>query len=154
MGETMRRNNCRRIEQYLCSLVNQSRKKSGIRKYRMNRNLSNFAKDHSKRMANSRNIFHDPNAGFENVAYIFNPGASDWQLASQFHRQWMGSPGHRSNILNNNNDTIGIGVVQRGSHFYATQKFTKSGITMNYTGSIIQEIYDAVIRPINRILSR
>ncbi len=149
----MSRNSCRRIEQYLVSLVNQSRKSRHIRKYRLSKYLSNSARLHSRRMANSRNIFHDPNAGFENVAYIYNPKASDWQIASQFHRQWMGSPGHRSNILNNNNNTIGIGVVRRGSHFYATQKFTYSGITMNYPISITHDIYDTIIRPIKKILN-
>lgn len=104
-------------------------------------------------MANARDIFHDPNTGFENVAYIFNPGASDRQIASQFHHQWMGSPGHRSNILNISNDTIGIGVVRRGSHFYATQKFSKSGITTNYSISIGHYFYNTIIRPINTILS-
>lgn len=90
----------------------------------LNRGLSRLARNHSKWMAGGRHIFHDPDAGFENVAYIYHPGLSDWELAESFHRQWMGSSGHRANILHPSNNSIGIGVARRGNHFYATQKFT------------------------------
>jgi len=152
LGENMPRNNCQRIESIIYSLTNKSRNKQGIRKYRYSKNLSNYARDHSKRMANARDIFHDSNAGFENVAYIFNPGSSDQQIASQFHRQWMKSSGHRSNILNTTNDIIGIGVVRRGSHFYATQRFSQSGIATNFSYSVFDSIYDSIVRPIDKIL--
>lgn len=66
--------------------------------------LTESARRHSKKMAHSRNIFHDPNVGFENVAYVYHPGLSDWELAKKFHKQWMQSSGHRANILHRNNN--------------------------------------------------
>lgn len=120
----MTHNSCSRIERNIFRLVNSSRKKRHLQKMGLNRGLSRLARKHSKRMARSGNIFHDPDASFENVGYVFHPGLSDWELAESFHRQWMDSFGHRANILHSSNNSIGIGVARRGNHFYATQKFT------------------------------
>ncbi len=144
----MMRNSCSRIEHNIFRLVNSSRKKRHLHKMDLNRGLSRLARKHSKRMVRSGNIFHDPHAGFENVAYLCHPGQSDWEIAQSFHRQWMGSSGHRANILNHTNNSIGIGVARRGNHFYATQKFTyraRHGRTGHFIQSYQQNAGEAIV---------
>ena len=48
---------------------------------------------------------------------------SSKDVATQLHKSWMNSAGHRRNILNSNFSLIGIGVKRRGNNFYATQIF-------------------------------
>ncbi|WP_319642625.1 CAP domain-containing protein [Methanovulcanius yangii] len=49
---------------------------------------------------------------------------SDQDIAYALHKIWMGSPGHRKNILENNFYRVGIGVHRKGSKFYATELFS------------------------------
>jgi len=44
-------------------------------------------------------------------------------VALAFHKSWMGSQGHRRNILNGSFNLIGVGVKKRGRYYYATQIF-------------------------------
>ena len=48
---------------------------------------------------------------------------SSKDVALAFHKSWMGSPGHRRNILDSNFNLIGVGVKKRGKYYYATQIF-------------------------------
>ena len=52
--------------------------------------------------------------------------------AQDFVRDWMNSPGHRANILDDKNDIIGVGVF----HGYATQNFALCNRLPTATGSI------------------
>ena len=76
------------------------------------------------------NIWH----GWKYSSYTFGVGVSryDWmtqsQLADQAVSSWMGSPGHRQNILDSQYDRTGIGVgfgMSRGKPYavYLTQNF-------------------------------
>jgi uncharacterized protein YkwD len=44
-------------------------------------------------------------------------------IAQNFVKNWMRSPGHRSNILRTNYHSISIGVAQYGRKYYAVQLF-------------------------------
>lgn len=100
------------------------------------------ARKHSAWMARSGHFIHSPEPIFENIAFIQHPGLSDYEIAKQFHRQWMNSPGHRANILHSSNNQIGIGVVKRGSKFYATQQFSH-GNQSNRIGRRIKKYSDS-----------
>ena len=49
--------------------------------------------------------------------------STNHQIARAFHRTWMKSPDHRSNILNPSFSKLGIGVKRQGNKFYATELF-------------------------------
>ena len=49
--------------------------------------------------------------------------AKDWKLGADAVKHWMGSPGHRANILNGSFNRIGIGSYQHRGRVYLTQNF-------------------------------
>jgi len=46
--------------------------------------------------------------------------------ASFIHSQFMSSPNHRSNVLDRDMDSIGIGVVERGGQLFAVEDFSQA----------------------------
>jgi uncharacterized protein YkwD len=96
-------------------LLNQTRRSHGLPVFRLNRDLSHFAWQHSKRMSERNLCFHtldlygavrpySPSIWGENV------GAAGTLL--RVRTLWMGSSGHRANLLNVRLRKIGIGVVR------------------------------------------
>jgi uncharacterized protein YkwD len=57
----------------------------------------------------------------ENIAYDY--GATNEDVAENLIKSWMSSSGHRANILRTSYSHAGIGIVQKGEQFYATQVF-------------------------------
>ena len=57
------------------------------------------------------------NAVGENIAYEWT-GTTDYVMD-----MWMGSSGHRANILNENFTDIGVGVVESDGYYYWVQLF-------------------------------
>ncbi|HHH28618.1 MAG TPA: hypothetical protein ENK57_09770 [Polyangiaceae bacterium] len=49
--------------------------------------------------------------------------AQGQRSAASVHSSWMGSSGHRANILNPSFNRIGVGLVECGGRFYWTQNF-------------------------------
>ncbi|MFF3453828.1 CAP domain-containing protein [Streptomyces sp. NPDC002730] len=112
-------------------LVNSERSKVGCSALTMNAKLTKAAQDHSKDMASHTNMSHTgsdgsspgdriTSAGYnwstygENVAY-------GYATPESVMAGWMGSPGHKANILNCAFKEIGIGLAQPNS--YWTQDF-------------------------------
>lgn len=112
-------------------LVNSERSKAGCSALTINAKLTKAAQDHSKDMAAHRNMSHTGSdgsspgdritrAGYswstygENVAY-------GYATPQSVMAGWMGSPGHKRNILNCAFKEIGIGLAQPGN--YWTQDF-------------------------------
>ncbi|MEM8658354.1 MAG: CAP domain-containing protein [Pseudomonadota bacterium] len=58
----------------------------------------------------------------ENIAYR-TEAASDVATAQAIMEQWMGSPGHQANILDNRLAQIGVGVARGDGRVYAVQVF-------------------------------
>jgi uncharacterized protein YkwD len=116
-------------ESTLANLINSERSKAGVRTLVLNDNASAVARDWAKTMANQNRLYHNPNLrrdienrvgrGWrmlgENVAY--NPSIND------MHRRFMGSSGHRANILNRSYTHLGVGVVAKNGQFWAAQVF-------------------------------
>ncbi len=46
--------------------------------------------------------------------------------ADDIHDQFMKSPNHRSNILDSDMDTVGIGVAESGGKWFAVEDFCKA----------------------------
>jgi uncharacterized protein YkwD len=107
-------------------LLNQARRNHGLPVFRLNVDLSHFAWRHSKRMAEKSDCFHtlnlydavrmyDPSTWGENVG-----GAG---TSRRVKKLWMGSAGHRANILNARFRRIGIGVVKSNGMVWVTAIF-------------------------------
>ncbi|WP_148588028.1 CAP domain-containing protein [Streptomyces sp. WAC01526] len=112
-------------------LVNDERRKAGCSPLTVNAKLTKAAQDHSKDMADHRNMSHTGSdgsspedritrAGYnwssygENVAYGYSTPESVME-------GWMTSPGHKRNILDCSFKEIGVGHAQPDD--YWTQDF-------------------------------
>lgn len=114
-------------EATLC-LLNRRRAANGARKLRHNQRLAKAARAHAADMARRDYFAHTAPGGVSFVDRIMRqdyvrPGQG-WTLGENLAwgsyylaspkaivRSWMGSPGHRANILNRRFREIGIGVV-------------------------------------------
>lgn len=121
-------------EEKMLALVNEERRKAGLKPLQMDEKLRQVAREHSREMFNIGYFAHQSpvtgspfdrmkraNIPFgvagENLAY-----APNVQIA---HEGLMNSPGHRANILRGEFGRVGIGVIKsdfRGSMF--SQEFT------------------------------
>ncbi|MFG2527092.1 CAP domain-containing protein [Streptomyces sp. NPDC048516] len=116
-------------------LVNKERSKAGCSPLTVNAKLTKAAQDHSKDMADHKNMSHTGsdgsspddritragyhwNAYGENVAYGYS-------TPEKVMAGWMSSPGHKRNILDCSFKEIGVGVAQPGD--YWTQDFGTAG---------------------------
>jgi uncharacterized protein YkwD len=132
--------NTDRIEKLVYEMVNKERKEKGLHRLNYNQELEKQARMHSANMAehgffshvdhnkmnvNERRKSYSPHlflgAIGENIASV--PGRGEREVAKKLVSQWMGSEGHRENILNKKYSHIGVGVKQEGNRFYATQVF-------------------------------
>ncbi|HZP39931.1 MAG TPA: CAP domain-containing protein [Candidatus Binatia bacterium] len=116
------------VEQVV-ALVNAARADHGIRALAADTRLARAARAHTIAMAASRNLSHDGwldhirAAGYaggllgENIAY-------GYPSASAVVRGWLGSSGHRANILNGGFVDTGVGcVVDPGGRLWWTEDF-------------------------------
>lgn len=126
------------IELNLFNLVNAEREKIGLAPVRFSPPLSFLARKHSQDMALREDISHLSTTGEtysdrlvkggfyfikngENVAY------SETFIPEFIHQGFMGSPGHRANVLDPDFDELGIGVVfKKDKGYYVTQDFVRA----------------------------
>ncbi len=115
-------------EGHLLARHNEARSAAGLAPLQADGGLASVARAWSAQMRNAyeaggdRNgaLRHNPSlasqlpGGFqragENVGYTVLTGASETELAGRLHDAYMGSPGHRANILGDFN-RAGVGVV-------------------------------------------
>lgn len=124
-------------EERLVKLINQIRHKHGLGDLKMNKILSDPARTHSSNMAAGKVEFgHEGfkdrtkaifklrkhNSVGENVAYNYRY-TDPVQVAID---DWMGSPGHKENILGDYDET-GVGIVfSKEGRCYFTQLFART----------------------------
>ncbi|MGW7241512.1 CAP domain-containing protein [Streptomyces sp. NPDC054804] len=115
----------------IVQLVNAERGKVGCSALTLNTTLSKVAQAHSEDMARHQNMSHTgsdgsspgdriTSAGYTWSAYGENV-AYGYATPEQVMAAWMGSPGHKANILNCTFKEIGVGLAQPDS--YWTQDF-------------------------------
>jgi uncharacterized protein YkwD len=107
-------------------LLNQTRRSHGLPVFRLNLTLSNFAWHHSARMAERNQCFHTVDLygavrAYDPVTWGENVGAAG--TLRRIRTLWMGSGGHRANILNPRFHRIGIGVVRARGLMWVTAIF-------------------------------
>jgi uncharacterized protein YkwD len=109
--------------EFLCS-VNAEREKAGLPGLRVVAELTSTARAHSARMADASRLYHNPNLSSEVSNWrVLAENVGRGQSVVSRHQAFMGSRGHRANILNTSVTEVGIGVEARGSTLWVTQVF-------------------------------
>ena len=113
-------------EKRLVALTNQSRAAAGLKALKVDSKLTSVARWRSKDMIQRDYFSHDiPGYGkvykkLDAVGYCYKVAGEnigwntypDAEATAQIHQMFMGSSGHRANILGKSWDVIGVGVVQ------------------------------------------
>jgi uncharacterized protein YkwD len=107
-------------------LLNQTRRSHGLSVLRLNANVSHFAWKHSKKMAELSRCIHTAN--LYDVVRTYSPSTWGENVGAagtlvRIRTLWMGSAGHRANILNPRFRRIGIGVVKARGLLWVTTIF-------------------------------
>jgi uncharacterized protein YkwD len=122
-------------ERTLYLAVNQARRAQGLPALRWNQSLANAAIRHAEVMAERGTAQH----GFEGEPDLRSraklAGVSFSSLSENvtqgptpefIHGQFMHSPPHRSNILDTDMNSVGIGVVEKHGQLFAVEDFSRS----------------------------
>src|SRR5688572_5195953 len=101
------------VESCFFSAINRERASRGRSRLALAGDLTEIARRHSRRMANDKTIYHNRNLG--------NEISGNWSAAgenvgmgpscSSIHDAFMGSPGHRANIIDSDYNQGGVGVA-------------------------------------------
>ncbi len=67
----------------------------------------------------------------ENAARVRSGGPANASKAAKLVQQWIGSSGHRRNMVNRSYVAVATGVVQKGDQLYAVQIFTGPEVNTN-----------------------
>ena len=121
-------------EQRVFTQVNEERVKNGLNALSLDTGLITLAKMKSRDMA-VNNYFDHVSPTYGTVYTMLNSAGISYSRAGEniavtgsiarVHPLFMGSPGHRVNILHSGYTHIGVGVVKRGVTYYVTQIFIK-----------------------------
>jgi uncharacterized protein YkwD len=118
--------NPKEMRHKLLSLTNSARRNNGLRALDLNWRLSKSAIRHSRRMAETRTVFHTAN--LYRLVRRWHPSVWGENVGMagtvrRIHRLFMRSASHRSNILRSGFSHAGIGVVRKGGRVWATVMF-------------------------------
>jgi uncharacterized protein YkwD len=117
-------------ERRLTDLINAERGRLGLPGLRVDVRLVASARDWSQHMAQRGTILHEPDlsgrvpAGATAAAENVGVASTSADVADRLHALFMGSSGHRANLLDGRFTEVGIGVVGSGDRVWVTQRFT------------------------------
>jgi len=125
------------LEDEVIRLVNEQRVKAGLQPLTKNWELCRVARYKSADMANKGYFSHiSPTYGtpfqmMENFGLRFTAAGENiaygQRTPAEVMRDWMNSPGHRSNIMSSTYNQIGVGLAKnKNGVCYWTQMFIKS----------------------------
>jgi uncharacterized protein YkwD len=136
-------------EKQLVALTNQSRAAAGLKALRVDSTLTSVARWRSKDMINRDYFSHDiPGYGkvyrkLDAVGYCYKVAGEnigwntypDGEATAQIHQMFMGSSGHRGNILGRSWDVIGVGSYKGadGKKMWTVLFADKCGTTVKAT---------------------
>ncbi len=109
------------VEQAMLAAINRERQKRGIAPIKSDPRLVKLARAHSRDMAEQRAISHLSSRGEDAQVRVQAAGLSPRLVAenvgtattaSAVHEGFMGSPGHRSNVLDPRATHVGVGAVE------------------------------------------
>jgi uncharacterized protein YkwD len=112
------------------ALLNQARRAEGLPSLQADPALADTSRTWSATMSREDRMYHDPNlaaivagveprwmSGAENVGVGYD--------VQRLHDAFMGSPGHRANIMSSRFNRVGIGVVYNGAKIWVTVRFVQ-----------------------------
>lgn len=131
------------IEELIYVLINNERQSFGLNPLRKDPLLVSLAKEHSISMVNHSFFSHDRAVDERDFGYGQPPGTIRGENISKTPQRelipgpyltleevcewivsgWMGSTGHRENILESSFTRTGVGVSRSGEYLYITQMF-------------------------------
>lgn len=121
-------------EQHIINQVNEERVRNGLRVVQIDTELVTLAKRKSQDMA-VNSYFDHVSPTYGTVYTMLDSAGISYSRAGEniavtgsiarVHPLFMGSAGHRVNILHSGYTHIGVGVVKRGVTYYITQIFIK-----------------------------
>jgi hypothetical protein len=119
-------------ENAFLSAINSSRSAAGLPPLSMSSGLQTYARSHSADMAASNSIYHSTSgqlaaaagSGWTNLGENVGRGPG----VTALHNAFMGSSGHKANILGDYN-YVGIGTTTADGYIYVTAVFMKKGTT-------------------------
>lgn len=119
-------------EMLMLDLVNQERKKAGLKPFKFNMDLTKVARIKSQDFIDNDYFDHEspvygsPSDMMKQFGITFGVWAENLARhpsVESAHQGLMNSPGHRANILNPNLSEIGIGIKVNSGSYYITQMF-------------------------------
>lgn len=124
-------------ENEVARLVNVERARAGLQSLKLNWQLSRCARYKSADMASKGYFDHNsptygsPFTMMQNFGLRFSAAGENiaygQRTPAEVMRDWMNSPGHRSNIMNRTYNEIGVGLAKNSRGVcYWTQQFMKS----------------------------
>ncbi|MBD3156900.1 hypothetical protein GF369_03660 [Candidatus Peregrinibacteria bacterium] len=142
----------RTMEWKMLSLVNKDRKTHGLRALRMQEDLRDVARRHSKDMARKNYFEHENIMGETPFDRLDQAGITDVIAGENLAKirgyeipvkraqiGLMNSPGHRANILKSDYNCVGIGIVKgMDKSYFFTQNFAKR--TLVFTKKIRKKV--------------
>ena len=123
------------VERDILNAVNRERKERGLPELALNPLLIESARQHAFRMAEVEMLSHQfkdeppPALRMAATGLHFSSSAENVAMATDagdIHPGLMQSEGHRANILSPKYNAIGVGVVKRGAHYFASQNFART----------------------------
>lgn len=113
-------------ESEFVSLINQARASRGLSSLSVRSDLTSAARKQSGAMASAGSLFHSSSLG---------SGISGWtkigenvgtgSTVDKIHDAFMGSSGHRANILESDFNQVGVGVVEKSGTIWVTEIFVE-----------------------------
>ena len=122
------------LRQNLLNYTNQARKKHGVPPVVSTNELNKLAQEHSKDMADNNYFSHNNKQGQSpddrRIAIGIKTPTSE-NIAKDIsvafaHNGLMRSASHRSNILQEDWTTVGLGLAKKGGYLYVTEEFSTS----------------------------
>jgi len=122
-------------ERQLFDLLNRERVAQGLPRLKWDDNLASAARQHAEAMAARNTLSHQlpgeaslptrvSRAGVQFISLSEN--IAQGPTAANINEQWKNSPNHRSNVLDTDMDTMGIGIAERNGVFFAAADFCKA----------------------------
>ena len=123
------------IDRQLVDAANRDRREQGLPTLKWDDGLASAARKHAEQMAQQRMLSHQLPGELSLPARVGQAGVHHSWLsenvaegtgASDIHDQFMKSPNHRSNILDSDMDTVGVGIAESGGKWFVVEDFCKA----------------------------
>lgn len=138
-------NSLKTMEWKMLRLLNKDRKQHGLKSLKMQQDLREVARKHSKDMARKDYFEHENIAGQTPFDRLEDARITDIVAGENLAKirgfknpvtraeiGLMNSPGHRANILNKDYNTVGIGIIKSiDQSFYYTQNFAARDLILS-----------------------